>query len=46
MGDDGVLGGDLGNGGFLAVVDDSAWEETDLGGASRDAGLVVLSDWA
>ena len=46
MGEDGALGGDLGNGGFLAVVDGSALEETDLGGAVSDAGLGVLDDWA
>ena len=32
------------DGGFLAVVDSSALEETDVVGALSDAGLVVLDD--
>ena len=40
------MGGYLGDGGFLAVVDGSALEDTDLGGALSDAELVVVDDWA
>ena len=40
------MGGDLGNGGFLAVVDGSALEETDVGGVLSDARFVVVDDWA
>ena len=46
MGEDGALGGSLGDGGFLDVVDGSALEDTDVGGALGDAILVVVDDCA
>ena len=46
MGEDGTLGGALGDGGFLDVVDGSALEDTDPGGVLSDAGLVVVGDCA